>query len=198
MSIQTEIEVKFVRIDIDDARQRLAQAGATLEQPMRLMRRSLCDTVHHDRWKFLRVRDEGHKVTLTFKKFDGSKELAIDSAQEIEVEVSDFQKTIDLLSATGLEFRSFQESKRETWRLGEVEIVLDIWPWLDPYMEIEGPTEAQLQEVAEQLSLSWSDALFGDVMVAYRAQYPHLQPHDTVGNLPAIRFGDPLPELFKP
>lgn len=198
MSIQTEIEVKFVQVNHNDIRQRLTHAGAILEQPMRLMRRSICDTVHHNQWEFLRVRDEGDKVTLTFKKFDGSKKLAIDSAQEIEVEVGDFQKTIDLLTATGLEFRSFQESKRETWRLGEVEIVLDEWPWLDPYIEIEGPTEAQLQEVAEQLGLNWNNAVFGDVMVAYRAQYPHLKLNETVGTLASVRFGDPLPDFLQP
>lgn len=198
MSIQTEIEVKFIRINLDDIRQRLTQAGATLEQPMRSMRRVISDTVNHDQWEFLRVRDEGDKITLTFKKFDSSKELSIDSAQEIEVQVSDFQKTIDLLSATGLEFRSFQESKRETWQLGEVEIVLDVWPWLDPYMEIEGSTEAQLKEVAEKLGLDWQHAVFGDVMAAYRAQYPHLKLNETVGDLASVRFGDPLPDFLKP
>lgn len=197
MSIQTEIEVKFVRIDLDDMRERLTTAGATLEQPMRLMRRSLSNTVHDDRWEFLRVRDEGNKVTLTFKKFDGSRELAVDSAQEIEIEVSDFQKTIDLLTATGLKFRSFQESKRETWRLGDVEIVLDVWPWLDPCMEIEGPTEARLKEVAEQLHLDWNQVVFGDIMAAYRAQYPHLELHQNVGDLPRVRFDDPLPSLLE-
>lgn len=198
MNIQTEIEVKFIRVDHDDIRARLRKAGATLEHPMRLMRRSICDTVSHDQWEFLRVRDEGNKVTLTFKKFAQDRDLAIDSAQEIEIEVSDFQKAIDLLTATGLDFRTFQESRRETWQLGEVEVVLDEWPWLDPYLEIEGPTEALLQDAANSLELDWQEAVFGDIMVAYRAQYPHLKLNDTVGNLPEVRFGAPLPDLLRP
>jgi adenylate cyclase class 2 len=103
-----------------------------------------------------------------------------------------------LLTATGLKFRSFQETRRETWQLGEVEIVLDEWPWLDPYMEIEGPTEADLKEVAEKLGLDWNEVVYGDVMAAYRAQYPHLKLHETVGDLAEVRFNAPLPDFLKP
>ncbi|MNT39515.1 hypothetical protein D3C72_1757670 [compost metagenome] len=51
--------------------------------------------------------------------------------------------------------------------------------------------------IATQLGLNWSDAVFGDVMAAYRVQYPHLGLNDTVGNISEVRFDDPLPELLK-
>ena len=41
------------------------------------------------------------------------------------------------------------------------------------------------------------EAKFGDVMVTYRAQYPHLTEKDTVGNLPEVKFDAPLPGLLK-
>lgn len=45
--MKTEIEAKFVKLDIDDVRARLKRAGATLEQPMRTMRRQAFDPVEN-------------------------------------------------------------------------------------------------------------------------------------------------------
>ena len=66
--MKTEIEAKFVKLDIDDVRARLEQAGATLEQPMRMMRRQTFDPVSDSAHRYVRVRDEGDKVTMTYKQ----------------------------------------------------------------------------------------------------------------------------------
>lgn len=194
--METEIEVKFLSVDIDDIRKRLAGAGAVCEVPVRIMRRVAVDSADMSAKNgYLRVRDEGDKATATYKQFDGT---AIDSAREIEVVVSDFQSMVDLLAAAGLHHTSAQETRRETWKLGAVEVVIDEWPWLDPYVEIEGDSEMELREAAEQLGFDWSVAVFGDVMAAYRAQYPHLTNQDNIGSIADVRFGMPLPDLFKP
>lgn len=193
--MKTEFEVKFLNVDFDNLRQQLKKAGAVQTQNMRLMKRAIIENSEmKQKNAFLRVRDEGDKTTLTYKQFN---ELSVDGAKEYEITVSDFQATVDLLNASGLPYRSLQESKRETWELEGSEIVLDEWPWLNPYIEIEGESENHVREISEKLGFVWSDAVFGDVMVAYRAQYPHLTENDTVGNIPEVRFGDPLPELLK-
>lgn len=194
--MNTEIEAKFVNVDHDIIRSKLSSIGAKLEQPMRLMRRVTIDTDYmKTKNAFLRVRDEGHRVTATYKQFDS---LSVDGAKEVEITVNDFQSTVDLLSAAGLAYTSFQESKRETWTLGGAEIVLDLWPWLDPYIEIEAEDEATVRQIAAQLGLNWEDAVFGDVMQAYMKQYPHLTDKDTVGTVPLVKFDDPLPLLLIP
>lgn len=193
--MNTEIEAKFVNVDHDAVRTRLQEIGAQLQQPMRLMKRVTIDSPGmKEKNAFVRVRDQGDKVTLTYKQFD---ELSAQGAKEIEVAVSDFDATIKLFAAAGLPYGSFQESKREAWTLGSSEIVLDLWPWLNPYIEIEGESEDAIKAIATQLGLNWSDAVFGDVMAAYRVQYPHLTLKDTVGNLPEVKFDDPLPDLLK-
>ncbi len=193
--MNTEIEAKFANVDHDVIRGRLKDLGATLEHPMRLMKRVTIDTPDMKaKDAFLRVRDQGDKVTLTYKQFD---ELSATGAKEIEIAVDSFDATISLLAEAGLTHGSFQESKRETWKLGTTEIVLDEWPWLNPYLEIEGESEEAIQQVASQLGLQWADAIFGDVMAAYRIQYPHLSLTDTVGTIPEVKFGDPLPDLLK-
>ena len=193
--MNTEIEAKFVNTDHDAVRENLKALGATLEQPMRDMRRVTIDNASMKaKDAFLRVRDQGDKVTMTYKQYD---ELSVDGTKEIEVEVSDFEKTVAMLAEVGLVHGSYQETKRETWRLGSTEIVLDVWPWLDPYIEIEGESEEAVRQVAADLGFDWDDAVFGDVMAAYRIQYPHLTTKDTVGNVPEVKFGDPLPDLLK-
>jgi len=190
-----EIEAKFLYTNHDAIRQQLTSLSATCEQPMRLMRRVTFDNAAmkaKNGW--LRVRDEGDKVTVTYKQVN---QLSADGVREIETTVGSFDDMVAIFRAAELAGGSFQESKRETWRLGEVEVVLDEWPWLAPYIEIEGPSEAAIREVAGQLDLDWAQAKFGDVMVAYRAQYPHLNETDTVGDLPEVRFGAPLPELLQ-
>jgi adenylate cyclase class 2 len=194
--MKTEIEVKFLDIDHDDIRGKLAAIGASLEIPMRLMRRVTIDTsAMKQKGAYVRVRDEGNKVTMTYKQFD---KLSVDGAKEIEIEVSHFQDTIDILAAAGLPQGSYQETKRETWKLGSTEIVLDEWPWLKPYIEIEGESEAAIRDVTAQLGLDWETAAFGDVMTAYRSEYPHLTEQQTVGNVAEVRFGAELPELLQP
>jgi adenylate cyclase, class 2 len=192
--MDTEIELKFVNVNHDDIRQKLTKLGATLLSPMRLMRRVIIETPDLiSKNGYIRIRDEGDKTTVTYKQFN---ELSVDGAKEIEITVSDFQKTIDLFKAAGLDYKSFQESKRETWKLVDTEVVLDVWPWLNEYIEIEGTSESELRNSASKLGLKWENAVFGDVMAAYRIQYPHISDKDTVANLASVRFGDPLPDFL--
>ncbi|MBP9701875.1 MAG: class IV adenylate cyclase [Candidatus Pacebacteria bacterium] len=197
--MNTEIEVKFLHTNHEEIRSRLRDAGFVCVTPMRLMRRAIID--YADRRlqtgnpnSYIRVRDEGDKVTLTYKQFAS---LSIDGAQEIEVVTSSFENTVKIFTATGLEVVSLQESKRETWRNDTCEVVLDEWPWLDPYIEIEATTESEVRDAASNLGLDWSMAKFGDVMVAYRDQYPYLNETQTVGKVPEVLFDAPLPDLLK-
>jgi adenylate cyclase, class 2 len=194
--MKTEIEAKFLNVDFDEIRTKLTDLGASLEQPMRLMRRAIVDLPNPSpgSFAFLRVRDEGDKVTMTYKQFD-DENLAVTGAQEIEVIVSDFEKTVQLLEHSGLKYKSYQETKRETWCLDDVEIVLDEWPWLNPYIEIEGISEQHIKETARQLGFEWKDAVFGAAPQAYEVQYPHGSPRELI-NIPRVAFDEPIPDII--
>lgn len=195
--MQKEVEVKFINTNHDEIRDKLKNLGAKLEHPMRLMRRVMLD--HQDsryqksnQSERLRIRDEGDKVTITFKKSNES-----NYAYEAETTVGSFDDTLQLFEAIGFNVYSFQESKRETWQYEGVEIVLDEWPWLNPYIEIEGKTEKEIKSVAEKLGFNWQDAKYGSVDTAYRIQYPGMKRPDSIGDIPEVRFDKPLPEYFK-
>jgi adenylate cyclase class 2 len=195
--MKTEIEAKFLHVNPNDIRRRLEAAGATCKQPMKDMRRVIFRSDDMDsRHAYLRVRDEGYRVAMTYKQFD---EMSLTGAKEIEFSVGDYEAAVELLKTIGLEARSVQETRREIWELGDAEVVIDEWPWIDQFIEIEASSEAAVKDAAEKLGFDWNDAAFGDIMTAYRAEYPHLgnEPKDMVYNLPEVRLGDPLPDMLK-
>lgn len=196
--MQTEIEAKFLNVDHDEIREKLRELGGVCEQPMRLMRRVVFHSNDMEAKRaFVRVRDEGHRVTMTYKQFDAD---TIDGAKEYEIEVSDFNAAIAILDAAGIAHDTFQESRRENWRLGDIEVMLDEWPWLAPYVEIEGPSEDRVKGVAERLGFAWKDAVFGGVANAYASQYPHIGEtgvQEINRNWPVIKFDDPAPNLLE-
>ncbi|RTK94958.1 CYTH domain-containing protein [Candidatus Saccharibacteria bacterium] len=69
--MSTEIEAKFLRIDHHALREQLKAIGAVCEQPMRTMHRVILDFPDGGLKKqhaWARVRDEGDKVTVTYKR----------------------------------------------------------------------------------------------------------------------------------
>lgn len=191
-----EIEAKFLFISPDDVRNKLKKSGATLKYKMRDFRRALFDYPDsrfqkNDHSKRLRVRDEGDRIAINFKSDNESNYV-----DEIEINVDSFEKTEALFEAIGFVKYSYQESKREAWDLDDVEVVIDIWPWLEPYIEIEGPFEEAIRSVAEKLGFEWSNAKFGSVDTAYLAQYPKMVKGDSVGDLPEVKFSMETPTYF--
>src|SRR3989344_9044890 len=115
--MNTEIEAKFLDIDPVSFRTRLRDAGASQEHPERLMKRKTFDDKNGSMYKiggWVRVRDEGDKVTLSYKQLDNR---TLHGTREISVVVDDFDKTCLLLEAIGLKAKSYQETKREKWIL---------------------------------------------------------------------------------
>lgn len=194
--MKTEFEAKFLNVDHDVLRARLQDQQAVCQQPSRLMRRSMFDYADkaignsHAR---LRVRDEGDKVTVTYKTaqagtpYDG----------EIETTVGSFEAMVALLEAIGLHAYSYQESKRETWHFQNCEVVLDEWPWLATYIEIEGPSEAKIKQCAAALGFDWQVAEFGDVDKVYMQQYPGMQAGESIGQVSRVCFDQPLPRFLR-
>ena len=187
-----EIEVRFATVAHEPMRQLLITHGAVCRSPMRLMRRAIMDfpdrRMQHGNsefWGWIRVRDEGDRVTVTYKHIAKNEQF---DTHEIELTVSSFDSAVGLFEAIGLKVLSLQESKRETWILNSCEIALDEWPWIEPFIEIEGPDEGALQNTAGLLELPWSEALKGNVVEIYRKRYKGMVGDDTIGDIPELTF----------
>lgn len=117
---------------------------------------------------WLRVRDEGDKITMTLKIVDGEK---IENQKEIILKVDDFSEAENFLISLGCRKKSYQETKRETWILDGVEIDIDEWPFLEPCVEIEGKNEETVKKVSEKLGFNYSQALFCCITTLYQMKY---------------------------
>lgn len=166
--MNTEIEATFTNIDPEKVREHLANLGAKLRQPERLMRRKNYDYPDNRLEKiggWVRLRDEADKITLAYKQLN---DRTIHGTKEISVIVEDFERTANFLTVIGLKMKSYQETKRESWLLGETEIEIDTWPWIPSFVEIEGKNEEVVKSIAENLGFDWKNAKHGSVENIYQ------------------------------
>jgi adenylate cyclase class 2 len=165
-----EYEARFLAIDTHKVATALRTLGAELHQERTLMRRVVFknnDIAQHNGW--LRLRDEGRHVTLTYKQATAP-QATIDSTLEAEITVSSFEDTYRLLTAVHFTALHVQENYREEWRLGELRFDLDTWPGLPTFLEIEGPDAMAVQRAAHQLGLTMAGARFGSIDEVYQTE----------------------------
>jgi len=88
------------------------------------------------------------------------KEISDDSitgTKELEIDVSDFEKTHQILDKLGYKHKALQENKRESYKLGDVDFEIDTWPKIPPYLEIEGSSEEKVENAVKSLGYEMKD-----------------------------------------
>lgn len=98
---------------------------------------------------YIRVRDEGHKITMTTK----TKSEKSQFENENEVIIDDFNKAVNILYSLGCIKKYYYEKIREIWRLKDAEIVFDINPGVPERMEIEAKSKKILDSIVTYLDL---------------------------------------------
>lgn len=161
--MKTEYEVRILEIDVAKVKAQLDEINAQFEWD-RLQKRYVYDFRPKQSGKWIRLRTNGIKTTLTIKDVISSK---IDGTKELEIVVDDFDKTHLILQELGYTAKGYQENKRCQYRLGDVEIEIDSWPLIPTYLEIEGPSEEAVYETVEKLGFSKDDIVTKDVEKIY-------------------------------
>ena len=187
-----EYEATFYPINKNKMRRLLKKAGAKLIKKEFLMKRTVfnCPIPIKEGW--LRVRNEGDKITMSLKVMKGKK---ITGQKEISLVIDDYEKGCQLLKAIGAPVKSYQETKRELWLLDQVEITLDTWPGLKPLIEIEGPNTKTVKAVSDKLGFDWKKAIFWSADELYKSELGI--PREMINNqYPIITFKNP-PQQYK-
>jgi len=164
-----EIEASFDDIDESKIKKLIKENGGRLINKKRIMpiKRYYVPSRKGD--YFIRIRDEGDKITMTIKEWKNKKdkypverEVIIDSIEEGDAILKFFgcKKLYDL------------EKIRETWEVGGCkEVVFDSYPGLPTYMEIDCHTVPQLKKAANMLGYTMNDASKLRVNDKYRLLY---------------------------
>lgn len=186
--MKKEIEATFLSVDKDSMRAKLKKVGFELKTPEYVMRRKTFDFSHiaPGRNKWGRVRQESDKVTMTVKEVRGS---GINDTYEIELIVNDFDTATSFFEACDIPTKAFQENMREVWGRDKVEVTIDTWPALKPFVEIEGVNESVVREVSDELGFDFEKAVFGSIDLVYEKELGI--PAKTIIRLPEITFANP-------
>ena len=161
--MHTEYEVRILDIDVDDVIKRIEKTKAVKEWDL-IQKRFVYDFIPKIDGKWIRLRTNGEKTTLTIKNVVSS---TIDGTQELEVEVDNFDRCNLILKELGYEARGYQENRRIQYTLNGVEIDIDYWPMIPTYLEIEGPSEEAVYYVVELLGFKKEDCTTRDVEGIY-------------------------------
>lgn len=161
--IEVEKKYRLTTRQRDAVLKRLPEMGANLEGEDFEENTLYSGAALSDGTCVLRLRRVGSKATLTYKKRLPSSS-AIKQQREEETSISDPEAMEAILEALGFTPALVYEKRRQTWRLGKTEIVIDVLPF-GLFMEIEGRA-TEIKAVERKLGLKG--------LRAEHATYPQL------------------------
>ena len=108
--------------------------------------------------KWIRLRQTGETTTLTIKKIANSKgEYDLDAVVETEFEVPNVETGKSFLADMGYFPALHQKKMRIAYDYANTEIVIDKWPKIPPYVEVEGKTKEDICAVVKALGFRADD-----------------------------------------
>lgn len=147
--LKSEFEVRLLDIDEKSFIQKIESFGAEFVNKYDQIR-YVYDFNPKIENKWIRLRTDGFKTTLTIKEY---RDASIGGTKEIEIEVSDMKKTDEILNELGYKKRSVQENKRVRYNLDDIEIDIDTWPHLNTYVEFEGESKEDVLAILQKLEI---------------------------------------------
>ena len=164
-STSLEVEVKFLVANLAEMRRKLLLAGAVLKKARvyeRNIRFDTPDEVLLQKWQLLRLRQDT-AVRITFKS-PAIEDLTSEAKvrEELEITVDDFDTAVTIFKRLGFHPIQVYEKYRETFQLGDVEVVLDEMPFGN-FMELEG-SEFEIKKTVTALNLEWNKRILGNYL----------------------------------
>ena len=153
-----EIETKLKVESLDGIAGRLEELGAKFNgcafETDIYFDDAVRSLIESDRGLRLRKRklNDSESIILTYK--GPRQKSCLKSREELEVQVDSFNGMAELLTVIGYEKTITFEKKRRLYQLDDCLVSLDELPVLGYFVEIEGPDEGRIAEVADKLKLS--------------------------------------------
>jgi len=161
--MKIEYEARLLNCDVEKTIAKLKECGAEFKGDWLQLRNCYdFNPVKENSW--IRLRTTGKETTLTIKEVQAK---TIEGTKELEIVVSDFATTDELLNKLGYFARSVQENRRIRYMLDGVEIDIDFWPQIPTYIEFEGESAKAIEKVCEKLGFNFNDLVTLDVSSIY-------------------------------
>ncbi len=155
-----EIEAVFLEVNKDEIEEKLKTIGAEKVKDI-FYQITAFDFPDYNLDKdnsWVRLRDDGERVVLAFKKRlgvssqDGSTNDK--GMEEVEVVVDSYETTKLFLKKTGFIEKHEAEKKRTRWQKDGVTFDIDTWPAIPTFLEIEANSWGDIEEGIELLGLN--------------------------------------------
>ena len=185
--MHTEFEARVLDINKELVMKKLEELGAKKVAEFDYKRRVYNFNPPTDH-KWIRLRTDGNKTTLTIKKIEN---LSIDGTKEMEIEVSNFEETNKMLEELGYKAHTYQENKRIRYILNDVELDIDTWPYIPTYLEIEGKNEEAVRNMIKLLEVETDKVTTLDVQGVFKEFY-----NIDIADVPVVKFDEPLDKKY--
>ena len=164
----TEVELRFVHVDIPALEQRLRDLGATFLSSVTL-REVRFKGLSGDRGEYIRARDDGRLVRLQHKHHSLGSHVATERELPLEPGTT-FEAAVEFLTGLGLQRAHRVERRRTQWQLGPAIVIVDQLPRITPHVEVEAERLEDVHAACAQLGLDPADHA-GDTFVDIYRHY---------------------------
>ncbi len=162
-----EVEERVLEVNPEEVVAKLEALGAKKVGDW-FQRRYIYDFMPKRENEWIRLRSNGKETTLTYKNTEAK---STNGTRELEVVVSGFEETNELLRIMGYVPRAYQENKRIRYYLDHMEIDIDTWPLIPTYVEIEGGSEEDINKVKELLGITTEKTTKANTQQLYLEEY---------------------------
>ena len=187
--MKIEYEVVFSEINREEVIKNIKNLLWVCSKENTLMKRFVFESPVDKKLSYLRVRDEWDKITCTYKE-EKSWKQDITSVSELETVVEDFDIMVNIFRKLWLREKSYHETYREVWTINnEIEIMIDLWPGLKPYIEIEWKNEELVKKYTKLLWFDYKKWIFWTSFQIYEKEL--WLDYEYLNSLKEITFENP-------
>jgi len=169
-----EFEIKFLEVDVPELEKKLLEIGANKvgEYEYNIVLFDYPDFRMDKDNSWFKLRTDGKESTLTYKKRMGVKSndgsVPDDGMKEVEIIVSDYKKTFELLKSIGLVVKREMKKKRIRYQKGNAVFDIDFWPQIPPYLEVESNSFKEAEEASRELGFDLTKGLICSSQEVYK------------------------------
>jgi adenylate cyclase class 2 len=171
-----EIEVKILGIDVKETEAKLNKLGAkqTFKGFLRVKYFDTVDGEIRSRGDLLRVRQFGDEYTEVCYKTNKRIKDGYKIFDEYTLKSDNFDEACKFFEGLGYIVSCFYEKKRTVFKFEDSEIVIDEYPKIPPFVEIEAKESSKIEEIIQALGLSENERSFETINGLLRLKYPQI------------------------